>query len=274
MIKIKKSSTPPEILMTKGLAETNTNNNLFDMDPQAYKHGKKFVFDSDIYGHETVKSQLIAEQHEKCCFCESKFIANGYGDVEHFRPKGGYRSQMNTPLKKPGYYWTAYNWDNLFFSCEVCNTSFKKNYFPLEDETKRAANHHDNLEKEIPLLIHPSQDDPGKHIRFHQEECCAKDKKGEESIKAFGINRDRLKEIRYKHFQYVHQNRIFAKIDLEGMSPGLKNEILTRFNMVEDELKKLINIARQFIKTAAKDEAEFSLMVRDNFPDLPVEEGA
>ena len=90
----------------------------------------------------------------------------GYGDVEHFRPKGGYKQRRRGPARRPGYYWLAYDWDNLFYSCQLCNQRFKRNLFPLRDGRRRARSHTHRLDKEEPLLVDPAEQDPSKYIGF------------------------------------------------------------------------------------------------------------
>jgi uncharacterized protein (TIGR02646 family) len=270
MIKIKKSDNPPRKLIKEGKDETDTNKKLYDADPDAYQSGKKkFKFKKSIYGHKTVKEQLITEQFGKCCFCEADFTSNSYGDVEHFRPKGGYQQRKNDRVKKSGYYWKAYDWDNLFFSCQVCNSRHKKNYFPLEDENQRAICHHDDIVKERPLLVHPSADDPEQHIGFREEVCFYRDEKGKKSISAFGINRDKLLEARREFLNSVKNNHFLAKLDFENSTPEVKEFILSRFNGTEKEFLELVRKARRFINQAAKASAPFAGMVRHKYPDLP-----
>ena len=48
--------------------------------------------------------------------------------------------------------------------------SYKRNFFPLVDEAKRARNHHQDIVNETPLLIDPGKEDPREHIRFHSDE--------------------------------------------------------------------------------------------------------
>lgn len=117
MIRIAKSSEWPTVLLEKGKDATLAFCSAYDTDPEAYQSLKgkpvkdiqKFEFDSDIYGHDSVKSRLIADQFEKCCYCEALFRANGYGDVEHFRPKACYLTLEGKTLVYPGYYWLAYD---------------------------------------------------------------------------------------------------------------------------------------------------------------------
>lgn len=269
MIKVSKSSNPPLVLTGKGRDETENNKQSYDANPTDYHTGKKkFKFKSSIYGHSTVKQQLIDEQSGKCCFCEARFTSNGFGDIEHFRPKGGYLQKKSDKIKRPGYYWKAYDWDNLFFSCEVCNTRYKKNYFPLKEETRRAKSHHDNTGGEQPLLVHPSQDDPETHIGFRREVGFPKDEKGDKSISAYGLNRDALLEKRREFLNNVKNNEIISRLDLENMTTQDKQNILDTFNMSEEELEDLVMKARLFMERAAHPGSPFASMVRHNFPEL------
>jgi hypothetical protein len=72
-------------------------------------------------------------------------------------------------LRKPGYYWLAYEWNNLFLACQLCNQLFKKNLFPLLDPTTRAASHKDNVENEKPAFIDPTIDDPKNLFPFAEK---------------------------------------------------------------------------------------------------------
>jgi len=186
MIKIvdKTKFKVPSALFTHGFTETQNNNNKYD-------NGlRKFSFKRNIYSSKIVKETLKKTQHNKCCFCESDFSHVAAGDVEHYRPKGGW-IQKNEKLNTPGYYWLAYDWDNLFLSCEICNRQFKKNYFPLSTGY-RARNHKDDISKEFPLFIHPAKDDPENHVMFNGEIAEALDRKGEITILKTGINRKPL----------------------------------------------------------------------------------
>jgi hypothetical protein len=132
MIRITKPEQAPSILRKRGQRTTEANQ-------QAFINGERtFKFDSSIYGAKSVKMALIKAQHDKCAFCESKVGHIAFGDVEHYRPKGGVRQNDTGPLEQPGYFWLAYAWENLFFACQLCNQSFKKNLFPLADPARRA----------------------------------------------------------------------------------------------------------------------------------------
>lgn len=139
---IDKTGTPvPEILKSKGEKETLKNiaeykkskakyisNTPGTKTTKDYTVADSIEIDKDIYGHKEVKSALINLQKKCCCFCESRITHISSGDVEHFRPKNGYSQDQTDLFHKPGYFWLAYDWSNLFFSCEQCNRRFKKKY--------------------------------------------------------------------------------------------------------------------------------------------------
>ncbi len=191
MIRIIKPS-PPGILLTRGLAETQA---LCD----AHERGeRKFSFDDAIYAAPEVRSILRNAQHDKCAFCESKFAHIGFGDVEHFRPKAAVVQKDGDALEKPGYYWLVYEWSNLFLSCQLCNQRFKRNLFPLRNPRKRARSHNDKLGDEKPLLLDPATTNPIKHIGFRDEVAYPINgsKAGAITIEVFGLNRPELVEAR------------------------------------------------------------------------------
>ena len=109
----------------------------FQADPDLQSGASTPEWDSSIWGD--AKASFIAAQYGKCVFCESRFTAVAHGDVEHFRPKSGFVAKAGTAMKKPGYWWLAYDWHNYWASCQICNQTHKKNLFPLEIGGKRAA---------------------------------------------------------------------------------------------------------------------------------------
>ena len=159
----------PEVLVRKGKSLCREMEAKYDENPDAYKSSGFDTFKSDVYGDEAIKERLRQCQHNKCCYSEAKFVAE-YPHVEHFRPKGRVNKGETKELLYPGYYWLAYEWDNLYLSKQAINVSHKRNFFPLADETKRARNHHQDFVNETPLLIDPGKEDPREHIRFHSDE--------------------------------------------------------------------------------------------------------
>jgi hypothetical protein len=116
---------------------------------RAHKRGRlDLEFDRDVYA--LAKPALVAAQHEKCAFCEAKIRHTQPGDVEHFRPQAATRQSKDAPLRKPGYYWLAYEWTNLLLACAECNRRGKGNLFPLRDDARRAHHHRDPIQNEEP----------------------------------------------------------------------------------------------------------------------------
>jgi hypothetical protein len=93
--------------------------------------------------------------NNKCPICEVELtdIPNktNTATLDHFRPKD---ANMYPSLKcQP---------ENYILMCSLCNSTYKKNDFPLLDENKRAKNALIviNTDSEEPLLINPTEKNP------------------------------------------------------------------------------------------------------------------
>ncbi len=158
MRRIIKGTCPP-VLTTRGT------NDLHRMATDFAK-GQDPIADKNIYAHQDVKTALKSCHNGKCAYCE-RYLNGDYGAVEHFRPKGGYTDPSTGSLIKPGYWWLSYDWDNLLLSCTECNTSYKRNIFPLSDESQRNISQQD-VSQEQPLLINPAVENPSCYLEFNQ----------------------------------------------------------------------------------------------------------
>lgn len=215
----------------------------FEAEPAAYRDGlKTFKAKKTIYGDASVKNALKRMQVGKCAFCESKIDHVAHGDVEHFRPKAGVSEGHS--LTRPGYYWLAYEWSNLFFACQLCNQAFKKNLFPLEDPSRRARSHRDELAAEAPLLIDPAREDPEEHLAFASWTPVPRDEspKGKATIESLGLDRVELEERRRERFKDLDILRDILD------QPGLAAEFGAR--------------ARSVLEQKAGDNAEYAAMAR------------
>lgn len=170
---------------------------------RAVERGAPPEFDRSVYGHASVKQALMEAQYAKCCYCEARISPAGHGDVEHFRPKGAVRQNEADVESKPGYYWLAYSWSNLFLSCEVCNQSHKRSFFPLADAGRRARMHTQSLQDESPLLLDPAGDDPERSIGFRRDVPFGRDLRGETTIRCLKLDRTDLCESRADHLEKV-----------------------------------------------------------------------
>lgn len=213
MISITKPEKIPQSLETRGKTATDNLCQIYLQNKADYKIGKKkFEFDSNIYGSKSVKTALIKAQHGKCFLCESRITHISYGDVEHFRPKGGWCQTKEDKINTPGYYWLAYNWENLFLSCQLCNQRFKKNLFPLEDKAERSVSHEGDLSKEKSLFVNPGTENPEDFISFRGITPFAVEgnQKGELTIENAGLRRGEINENRLELYLPVKDLYLIA----------------------------------------------------------------
>jgi uncharacterized protein (TIGR02646 family) len=248
VIRITRPSSVPATLKGKGKDEID------DLKARYNNEEREFEFKSSIYGADDVKEALIEMQHGKCVFCEAKVTHIAHGDVEHFRPKGGYTQSATEPVTKPGYYWLAYEWKNLTFSCQICNQRHKKNLFPLADPSKRCSNHKKQLSREKPMLIDPTSEDPEPLIGFRQEYPFPidDDPRAEATIKALGLGRERLAEVRRDHLALVRElitlRDALKAMEAEGSST---TELVAHRKHIDKTLKE-----------HSADRAQYASMVR------------
>jgi uncharacterized protein (TIGR02646 family) len=108
-----------------------------------------------------LRAEFEAFSHGKCWYVECKNPGTD-DDIDHFRPKLGVKECPT----HPGYYWLAFDWTNLRLSCHRANrprvnpdgigTGGKGGHFPLVDPAGRAFTPSDQMEKEVPALLDPT----------------------------------------------------------------------------------------------------------------------
>lgn len=207
MIRIVRPPASPEVLaaLEPGVQEIADIVAKIELDCQAGHIGSTFEFKGGIYGHKAVKDALIAFQQEKCAYCEGKFSAFSYGDTEHYRPKAYSQQRIGGPTIRPGYFWLAYQWNNLAYSCEKCNRSRKRNVFPLLEPTSRARTPADNVDDEDPLLLDPTGPlDPAEHIHFNGAVPEGLTDVGRTTIELYHLARIPLNAARLAHLKMVN----------------------------------------------------------------------
>ncbi len=110
---------------------------------------------TDYWNRPDVRGALYAMSGRACAFCQRQLPGNDRGDVEHFRPK----KKVTEAPEHGGYWWLTYAIDNYLISCRVCNSSRKKNRFPLADGAIRTTfDDRDAIAGEQRLLLDPSAD--------------------------------------------------------------------------------------------------------------------
>lgn len=192
------------------------------------------------------RSRFSAAQHGKCAYCEGRVVSTDVGALEHYRPKAGLqelpadrrrwghevvvkeargehatgevRGRSLDPSEGqmwPGYPWLAYAWENYLFSCDRCNTGWKRNLFPVA-ERPRCIPPRPEVQ-ETPLLLNPYEGpDPAEHLRFTDRGgVIARDDSphGTATIDTCGLNRPSLLDDRQAYARQV--SGILRAIDNE-----------------------------------------------------------
>lgn len=174
---------------------------------------------------------LWRAQHLKCAYCEH--VEQGKrNDVEHFRPAG--RAHRSENESSPGYWWLAYTWSNLLFSCRNCNQAGgKHDWFPLELGSIPLQPEQAPPGSELPTLIDPSADMPLEHIEFTSEQIGDRRRwlprgitaRGQETVRILGLARPSLVEL------YGHHVATMVEPAVKRFRAGQLSEWLLRPEM-------------------------------------------
>jgi hypothetical protein len=205
----------------------------------------------DISGYRDVAKELWTLQHYKCCYCELK-LRFMYNDVEHYRPKA-FADRRPGCINTHGYWWLAFTWGNLFYSCATCNRSHKRALFPLANGSISLMQGEDAPGRENPLVISPlDSSNPVNHIEFRFESIAGEEKRwwarprrgsliGSFTIDAYGLNDQDLLELREEHFNSVVSDKIDAL--LWALNKGTADEVEVAF----DRAKWLLRPNQSFV---------------------------
>jgi len=225
-----------------------------ECDSEARKLPRRFEPDTkititDLYKRKAVKKRFYLNVDGpfagKCAYCETYLRDFQNGDLDHYRPKAGVTDEQDRPVivtiegrsfPHPGYYWLAYDWQNLLPSCVSCNRPTvvegeklgKHNRFPVRGSY---AENEDEIGDEEPLLIHPVQEDPDDHLECDGETgtMIPTSDRGEMTVRIFGLNRrGRLIEERRK--AALHTKALLMRVIME---PSSRKETL-------GELKRIL----------------------------------
>ena len=256
MIRVNKGKSPA-VLKNGAIAAHKTLSDLYVGDSVLYDNGQQFTFNPNLYAHNEVRECLSKSHHGKCCYCEMKIpIPYASAHVEHFRPKAYSQQKKGSKKRYPGYFWLAYEWANLYFSCQFCNVSHKRNVFPLSYPAHRAKKNGDNLSLEGALLIDPGgAEDPRDHIEFHDEVPRGKTVKGSTTISTLGLDDGAHDEWRRERLDYLRE--LIERIELHRTDP-------------RPEVQKTVTDARLILTQSTKSDARFSAMAQDYFKKHPI----
>lgn len=127
--------------------------------------------------------------------------------VEHYRPK--LEANRGPGFPSHGYWWLAWTWRNLLFSCQPCNTSHKGIKFPLGPASAALVPEQSPPGTELPLLIDPASEDAISHVKFTHHPNLTRQRwrplprngsaKGHQTIRVLGLDRPMLLDLYDKH---------------------------------------------------------------------------
>lgn len=253
----------------------------FFADEAHFKNDKKLTdkknIKFDVYKNGALRKRLKAIFNNKCAYCESDFTHVTPPDIEHFRPKAAinpFTDEVDETLIVPGYYWLGADWDNLLWSCPLCNRKTKqetsgsselvslgkKNRFPVKDGN-HIRDHHQLVNDEEPhrLLIDPCIDKPGNHLEFQldglvmakKDDQDKESSKGKASIIVYGLNRADLKHWREEESLTLEALLfgIMSTIQLfvEETDPTKKEKFKKRFQTIKRDIQRKFAPESQYL---------------------------
>lgn len=220
----------------------------------------KHKFDTNVYGHGSVRTALDKIYLSKCAFCETDPSAGVTMQVEHYRPKAKVTEDKN----HGGYYWLAYQWSNLLLACPACNNK-KRNRFPINAarqsvplmpdgslDVSKCSSVAQNLVDEKSLLINPETDpNPMQHFRFQATgEIEHKTQQGKATIEICGLNRGSLIKKRKKLYDAT-LNKLMK--NLEKHESGQITDV-----QLKDRIENTIIDLIDYINTTENEYIEFA----------------
>jgi flagellum-specific peptidoglycan hydrolase FlgJ len=139
-------------------------------------------------------------------YCEGKFEHNSYSHVEHIKPKAKF------PELK-------FSWDNLGFSCQVCNTNKGEKY------------------NETTPFIDPYSENPEDYIVFLLFYLFPKQgsEQGEYTIKELDLNRPNLIERRKERIDKLN---VMINATYRTSSENLRNQAIMELKAEADKGKE------------------------------------
>jgi len=238
---------------------------------EAFKQGEEIKFKSKLYRPKKLKDIYFFGKgkpfYGKCAYCEFPISDFQPGDIEHFRPKAGvtdendnkitFKDPQGNPILEQGepklhsgYYWLAYDLNNLLPSCAACNRPRanklgKRSRFPVMGNHAQAPGEEID---EKPLWINPASsieaDDPEKHFTFDLDTglIIGLSDRGKMCIKIFGLNeRDQLITTR----KHIRNHVEFLIVQMEKSLSRLADPQKSRQEALAEIISfcdKLVNI--------------------------------
>ena len=247
-----KETQEPEFFNSERITRT------LDKAREAIEAGRKPKL-PDIWSEDDDARRAQHGRHHngKCCYCERKRDIKLERDVEHFRPK----LKVKEAPDHGGYWWLAYEWNNLLISCKTCNTIHKGNHFPLREGSERVEAE-GRIDTEDALLINPAIENPEDYFIYATEKRVEgyltkiipseEDvERSQKTIQILDLNRSELlggdeRSESYKRIIETIHNYIGWKKLLEFYVAGGGRE--EQINLFLDKIKEIENCIKEEIR--------------------------
>lgn len=232
MLRIKRPQAIPFFLRSHKVLEERRKILTFLRRDPVERRQRRDDLNEDLFFDASLRNSVSSVFYSKCAFCE-EYIGDE-GVVLHMRPV---RAVEDRPNSQHDYYlWLAFEWRNLFNSCNACAKS-KGDKFPLDsDPADFLATFDDVIKTEVPLLLDPTVDDPAKHFFFSVHgDIYPLTREGLETIRSFGLDRldlissraERISELLHQ-LQSNNDLRIEELIDANAPYAGALRNVLLR----------------------------------------------
>jgi len=160
--------------------------------PDAERVQEDPPFQRDVLRSADVRGALQSLFRAKCAYCETP-VERSTMNVDQFRPQTR-AVNLDGSLNADGYWWLAYEWNNLYATCANCE-QMKGSRFPIAGARARPGARSEALAGEQPLLLDPCVDSPEKDLLFSESgRVASRTKRGRVTIDVLGLNRSSLIE--------------------------------------------------------------------------------
>lgn len=176
--------------------------------------------DNSKYGHKEIRVQLNSMSFHKCFYCERK-LKGVPREIDHF-----------IEVSDPNGRKLAFDWDNLYLSCDNCNNKLPNTVIPVGDVLSPCLKTDDEIQE---------------HLFFENEIITVKNdsKIGLQTIKKFRLDTDLLDHLRLK------QLSLFKDVLLQ-----------IKENQVNSGRKRITSEERESLIRFSQADHPFSLMFR------------
>ncbi|RPI84958.1 MAG: hypothetical protein EHM41_12030, partial [Chloroflexi bacterium] len=231
----------PAILESKWVNEANQDmKSYYHLDPE--KRGQtRFSFERKVW-FDTIP-QLLDVFANKCAYCEQPLLTQK-PLVNHHRPISDVIG-LESKIFPDGYWWLAYDWDNLYLVCEGC-ASIKSTRFPVVGDNAAPEATGDDLRSERALLFDPCYDQPEQYFIYNHDgyisavepagvqlkEMYAGFNRSEITIEILGLNRRDLVPLRREKAQILL--KLWHQF-IDGKSEDAKKILLELLEATSDQ---------------------------------------